>query len=92
MGVDYSSNMGIGFEVTLPDEIEDIDNLLEDSEYIYFEYGDCYDGTGQYCVVLDDPFKDGYNVESRMNELEAFLKEKDFIIGKGGLVGGLLIW
>jgi hypothetical protein len=106
MGVDYSGNFGIGFQVQIPeleedheyyeDELGYLDSLLGDTEFNYFEVGEgSYTGdANDVFVCLDVPFIHGKFNEARASELKTFL-ELHNLITKGAQidsVGGLNVW
>lgn len=105
MGVDYSGNYGIGIKITLPeldenhewfgDEIGRLDEILDDTDYYYFEVGaGSYTGeSNDLYICIDEPFSDGYcGLEEKANKLLKFLQQNKIEFeGKVDIVGGLNI-
>lgn len=104
MGVDYTANYGIGFQVNVPDydELEemnlDLDSYLSDilpSNTSYFEVGQGnYTGEqNDYYVILDDD-EINESLLERCEELRAKLLSEGLISSdnKVSVVGGLNVW
>ena len=101
MGVDYSANFGIGFQIV--DECDDkdltirdyLDELIDASKYSWFETGSVAWGgrPNNFFVVLDDvqPLN---TLENRLEELKQHLLSEDFTLESGvaDIVGGLRVW
>ena len=101
MGVDYSANFGIGFQIA--DECDDkdltirdyLDELIDASKYSWFEVGsEDYGGSpNKFFVVLDDvqPLN---TLEGRLEELKQHLLSEHFTLESGvaDVVGGLRVW
>ena len=106
MGVDYSGNFGIGFQVLIPkleedheyydDDLGYLEHLLEDKEFNYFEVGEgSYTGnTNDIFVCLCVPFIDGKFNYVKAAELKEFLTLHDLISKDDQIdsVGGLNVW
>ncbi len=111
MGVDYSSNWGIGIEIIKSDVINAIDEdvlknkyescwieVLDEIEYHddfknryrVIRFGDAYSGEDRFAIVLQNPFKDGYDITPKIEEFKRDLKGLGFDnIGEIKEVGGL---
>ena len=101
MGVDYSANFGIGFQIV--DECDDkdltirdyLDELIDASKYSWFETGyEDYGGSpNKFFVVLDDvqPLN---TLEGRLEELKQHLLSEHFTLEDdvADVVGGLRGW
>ena len=101
MGVDYSANFGIGFQIA--DECDDkdltirdyLDELIDASKYSWFETGyEDYGGSpNKFFVVLDDvqPLN---TLEGRLEELKQHLLSEHFTLEDdvADVVGGLRGW
>ena len=101
MGVDYSANFGIGFQIV--DNYDDkdlsirdyLDELVDASKYSWFEVGsEPYCGNpNKFFVVLDDvqPLN---TLEDRLEELKQHLLSEHFTLGDdvADVVGGLRVW
>jgi hypothetical protein len=106
MGVDYSGNFGVGFQVYIPeleeeheyydDDLAYVEFLLEDKEFYYFEVGEgSYTGEkNDIFVCLDVAFIDGKFNNLRAAELKEFLILHDLILKDTEIdsVGGLNVW
>jgi len=105
MGVDYTGNYGAGIQIILPefeeghefyeDEFSWLDDLLEDTDYYYFEVGEeMYGGEkNEIYVCISEPFKKGfYDLDFKIDAFLAFLRENKIeTVGEFDVVGGLLI-
>ena len=99
MGVDYSGNYGVGIKIIIPnqEEIDDItfvDDLLEGTDFEYFEVGSSNytGGVNDFYVCIVDPFKDGYDIRDKVEKLLQFLSFSGVEAeGKVDQVGGLNI-
>ncbi len=104
MGVDYSGNYGIGYQVTGSDEIPDAELEEGLSEYLYNKVGDGFQhfdvGSGSYTgeendyyIVVKDAFKDGLDLTAKKKAIDDELKRlKLEPVGDFGDVGGLSVW
>mgnify|MGYP001546892265 FL=1 len=106
MGVDYTGNYGIGVNIYEKEFEEDsdyasdfisyLDDILEDTNYYYFEVGHAnYGGdSNDIYVCIDNPFENGYcSLEEKASDLLAFLtKNKIEYEGIVDVVGGLNVW
>ena len=106
MGVDYTGNYGIGVKIFTPDLDEDedydgdylswVDDVLEGTDYYYFEVGSSNysGGENDIYVIINSPFENGYcGLEEKANTLIQFLQDKNIEFdGKVDVVGGLNIW
>lgn len=73
---------------------EFIDFVLKDTSLLYFEVGEgAYTGEqNKFYIVMDDPFKGGYDITEEVIEFEKKLKDIGFVlIGETDVVGGLEI-
>ncbi len=102
MGVDYDARFGIGFDVKIDIEnskfdcgYEFLEDLTDGEPYRYFEYGESnYGGDCFFCVVLRNPFGDGFDLTGEEYVLKDFLSKNECIEinGRFGCVGGLHVW
>lgn len=101
MGVDYSSNYGIGFKVKFDSQEDDfylgehLEELLINKPYRYFDVGEGrYTGEDDDFYVVLDSFLPIETLKERTELLKEFLLEKDLIESSQDvdLVGGLLVW
>ena len=104
MGIDYSANYGVGYEVEEGESIADTEEL-EDGliEYLYceadserfesFETGNAYSGEidGVY-LSIKTPFKDGLDLTSAKAELDKEVERLGLdVVGEFGEIGGLYV-
>ena len=105
MGIDYSADFGIGYEVTEGDEIADTEEMEDGiAEYLsyaelsdgfsYFETNDGYDTpTDGVYLVIDDPLKDGLDLTKAKERLDKELARlKLDPVGEFGPVGGMYVY
>lgn len=75
--------------------LEYLDDLLEDNDhYSYFEVGsEMYGGRGNSIfLILNNPFRDHYDITTKVNNLREFCENNLLIIeSEIDVVGGLLI-
>ena len=103
MGIDYSANYGIGYEVSASEDIDETDEMEDGlSEYLYcereegfdsFEIGSAYTGEidGVY-LIIKEPFKDGLDLTAAKERLDQEVKRlKLETDSEFGVVGGLYI-
>ena len=98
MGIDISCNFGIGIEVLIPEEYDEsneqheyLEKVCKNSCYQFFEVRDHFNDyeDSEYFIVLEDPFKNGFDIKSQIDELLDFLKNKNVeTVGEPDLVGG----
>lgn len=107
MGVDYSSNAGIGYCLDIKQVKElcaqsgnggDLEEFLygifEGSGFNYFDYGNHYSGNIGFVAIIeiDDLFKEWDSVKLKVIDLSIFLKKVGFSdFGHAGLQHGCLI-
>lgn len=98
MGVDYSAEFGIGYEVGV-DNIEEecpsdfLDENLPENVY-WFRTGNDWTGNNiKYFIVLSNPFELGLDLSTVKLELDAVLCKLNIQPeSKFGVVGGLSIY
>ena len=104
MGIDYTANYGIGYEVFVDEDVlesnnfdygqEFIEDILEGTDYSFFEVGD--EGYGDdpndlYIIISKSTPLDKY--QEKLAELAEFLSGiKGLTFSGGPLVGGLHVW
>ena len=94
MGVDYSSNAGIGMELP-EDQVKElcskggyggdvgeyIDELFQGTDFSFFSFGSMYNGSGVGWVATikrDSLFKNWDTIKGDIEELHKFLTSKGF--------------
>jgi hypothetical protein len=106
MGLDYTGNFGVGFQVYIPeleeeheyydDEIGYLEYLLAATDFNYFQVGaESYSGEpNQIFVCLDNPFVEGKFNELKSIELKEFLDLYSILTDVDDIqsVGGLRVW
>lgn len=101
MGVDYTGHYGVGVQIKRQEDTEDkdfidfLDEIIEDTGFYYFEVGkgNYTDDGNEIFLSLKEPFKDGYNIQQKVNELLDFItRHKLERVGEVKEVGGLEIW
>ena len=102
MGIDYTANYGIGYEVEASEEIPagDFDDGL--GEYLYKETGEGFESfeNGSYMtgdmdgvfLIICDPLSKGLDLSDAKAAIDAEMARlKLKPVGEFGLVGGILI-
>lgn len=86
MGVDYSAISGIGvkvFDIKDGDEDTDLYDKLEELDYkdlySYAVGGNEYAGEKNFYILIEDPFKDGYNIISKVGDFMKWLYDNKII-------------
>lgn len=87
------------FEVDVDDAsayvLDYLDNLLQGTDYYYFEVGDGnYSGqTNEVYIEINDVFKDGYDIREKVTNLIKFCEDNGLtMVGEVDVVGGLYIY
>lgn len=83
--MDYSHISGIGVQVVIPNEWED-----QPEGYLWSKVGETngkyYDDTGgnhitaenlRHYILIANPLKDGFNIKSKINTFQDWLKKND---------------
>lgn len=104
MGIDYRSEVGIGYEVCESEYLFN-DEAYDGDFLCYLEYelgegfscfstGNCYSGNNmQYYVTVDNPFKDGLDLTRVKEVIDEELDRLELeSCGEFGVVGGMLIY
>ena len=98
MGIDYSASFGIGVEIGVEiDNIEDnmydyLERLLNNTSYVYAQYGNSFTGENTFMILIKDPFENGYDITKKINELKKFLDKNNIKYDKIDLVGGSYVF
>lgn len=75
--------------------LEYLDDLLQGTDYDYFEVGDrFYSGQpNEVFIVIKDVFKDGYDITEKVTNLIKFCEDNGLtMVGEVDVVGGLEIY
>ena len=75
--------------------LEYLDTLVNNTNYNYFEVGEgAYTGhENDYYIYIQNPFEDGYNIESKVKELESFCDKVGLIrVGNVDEIGGIEVY
>ena len=98
MGVDYSSQFGIGVKIFFEEDfdyIEFLEERLKGSGFEYIEVGEAMyiGGINDFYILIKNPFENGLKgLENKCKELMEFLdKNKISFEGEIDVVGGLLV-
>lgn len=76
------------------DIIDYLDDLLQGTNYNYFEVGDGnYSGQpNEVYIEINDVFKDGYDISDKVTNLIKFCEDNGLtMVGEVDVVGGLII-
>ena len=103
MSIDYEACFGIGVEIKRKkfDPSSEyysmehyLDTILNGTPYEYDEYGNkhCADIEDIFIIIIKDPFKDGYNIQEKVKDMEIFLKGHNIEFDGIDVVGGLSIY
>jgi hypothetical protein len=102
IGIDYDASFGIGVEVEEIKCGKDVnwfdmygylEELLENTDYKYAEYGDGVytGGYNTFIITIKDPFKDGYDLTEKVKKMEEFLITNNIEFDRIKVVGGLYV-
>lgn len=79
MGAIYTGYAGLGFKIEKPDKIKN-------EGYYIFTVGE------ESYICLDEPFKDGWNITDKVENLVKYLKQNNITYyGDFGIVGAVEI-
>lgn len=103
VGVDYSANFGIGYEILVKDPVDEnlsfpewVEELpLGDIGAEYFETGSgAYTGKpNRWFIVFKDVLDEDFDYNFRKGQMDEFFRSNNIEpIGRFNVVGGLLVW
>ena len=92
MSIEYDANFGIGYKIVGDDTIFAVLDKLS-TKFVYYCIGDSFDSFQlEFIVIIKDPFKNGYNLLLKKQELDDELLRLGIKpSGKFDVVGDLYI-